>query len=61
MNKPKTILGLDLGPNSIGWALIEQNPKFQKKKSLTEARPRKSSAYSLIVICLSNYSHKKRK
>lgn len=23
MNKPKTILGLDLGTNSIGWALVE--------------------------------------
>ena len=30
MNKPKKILGLDLGTNSIGWALIEQN--FENKE-----------------------------
>tara|TARA_R110002033_G_C3748121_1_gene225868 strand:+ start:156 stop:467 length:312 start_codon:yes stop_codon:yes gene_type:complete len=28
----KTILGLDLGTNSIGWALIEQD--FEKKEGL---------------------------
>lgn len=50
----KTILGLDLGTNSIGWALVTQD--FENK-SPTEARLRKSSAYSLIVICLSSHNY----
>ncbi len=28
----KTILGLDLGTNSIGWALIKQNFENKKEK-----------------------------
>ncbi|OJV39335.1 MAG: hypothetical protein BGO29_07555 [Bacteroidales bacterium 36-12] len=56
----KKILGLDLGTNSIGWALVEQNFDEKQGKILgmgsriktnpTEyAGLRKSSAYSLIV------------
>jgi len=30
--KNKKILGLDLGTNSIGWALVEQNNESQKSQ-----------------------------
>ena len=30
MNKLKTILGLDLGTNSIGWALIKKDSESKK-------------------------------
>lgn len=50
MAMAKNILGLDLGTNSIGWALVEIN-FLEKKKSHGIRRIEKSSAYSLIVIC----------
>ena len=47
------ILGLDLGTNSIGWALVEQD--FEKKEATTEYAIAKisSAAYSLVVNCIS--------
>ena len=34
-NKMKTVLGLDLGTNSIGWALIVQNRKTKNPTECT--------------------------
>jgi len=62
----KNILGLDLGTNSIGWDLIQQDFKNIKGqivdmgsriiqmidiKKPHRSKAKKSSAYSLIVIC----------
>lgn len=63
----KKILGLDLGTNSIGWALVDNDEKkilgmgsrMDSKINPTDVRGVQqgitldSSAYSLVVICLS--------
>ena len=30
------VLGLDLGPNSIGWALVDDDPKNKEESSLID-------------------------
>ena len=54
----RKILGLDLGTNSIGWALIKQDfEKEEVKKMVTTGSSyleNFSTAYSLVVNCLSD-------
>lgn len=54
----KRVLGLDLGTNSIGWALVKEDFENHalvnnKQKSHGVRRIKFSSAYSLVVNCLS--------
>jgi len=46
----KKILGLDLGTNSIGWALIESN--FKKKEGNIKGLGSRIISIDLILCCL---------
>lgn len=49
----KRILGLDLGTNSIGWAVVNEAENVRKKNPTKTRGIKITTAYSLVVKSLS--------